>query len=146
MIIYYIDDSFFQQSAFSKTMYIRLQEHLKKDPPSLILISVLGKESEQLSKFIEKMSTQFTILTSPCKVRLDDAVCDLYADRLILEESAVCHCASGSFYRINTENKLAQRYYLDFFMHHENDAMMDLADQIEDILRKKFGLKKHIYH
>ena len=90
MYIYYIDDSFFQPSAFSRTMLARLERCFEADPPSVILISAAERHNIRMNRFIQKYRQN---------------------------DYGFHRCFSGSYVLYDCVRKSDERRYLDLFVH-----------------------------
>ena len=65
MVVYYIDDSFFQDSAFAKEMYERFLLRVERFEKGIILISSSHNYSKEIQQFKRNLSDGFAVLESP---------------------------------------------------------------------------------
>ena len=117
MYIYYIDDSFFQPSAFSRTMLARLERCFEADPPSVILISAAERHNIRMNRFIQKYRQNINVLISPCLFDVCGIRGHLRSTLLLLDDYGFHRCFSGSYVLYDCVRKSDERRYLDLFVH-----------------------------
>lgn len=145
MLIYYIDDSFLQSSAFSKQMLQKLQLLMQKEHPQLVLISAYPTTNPRLDAFIQAHQDETTLLTSPRIFDIEGIRGNLQNAWLLLEGFAMKRCCSGSFLTFDTQTRQCTRRYLELFPDQASADTDDLIERIEAILLEHFGKNRTLH-
>lgn len=135
MKLYYLDDSFFQQSKFSHQVLFRFERYMMKHGPCTLLISSGNAENSDLKGFREVMS-EMDILVSPALFDIEGVRGNLHTTFLSVEGFPSMQTYSGSFVEYDTETMKCSRIYLELFIDHEDD-MDQIVEEMEHILHEK---------
>lgn len=138
MKVYYIDDSFFHRSEFSKEMLERFLARIDHLEKGIILISSTHIYTKEIQRMKEKLSSGIAVIESPAVFDIEGIRGNLRASFLALENFDQMHTFSGSLIEYDTSMHTCERVYLDLFPkhYHINDLEL-LMKHLEDILGVK---------
>lgn len=134
MLIYYIDDSFFSNTDFSRSMRYKLEVLIRENNVSHVLISTSKDKEKQIDRFKERIKdfdVEFVLSTQAI---------DLNGNRLVLTNSMLrlpsedVRCFSGTVCVIDGETLKWERIYLDLFPEEETDIVSLLTEALEEQL------------
>ncbi|WP_416325041.1 hypothetical protein [[Eubacterium] hominis] len=138
MVVYYIDDSFFQDSAFAKEMYERFLLRVERFEKGIILISSSHNYSKEIQQFKRNLSDGFAVLESPAVFDIDGIRGNLRGTYLALEDFDCMQTFSGSCIEYDTKKHQCERIYFDLFPEHLQLGELDLLKNfLENMLGKK---------
>ena len=144
MKFYYIDDSYFRDSAFLLEMRKRLFHLCQKQDVHMIFVSGSDAHATGLDNFLS-MCHDFDIqvLMSPATFEIDDVKGVLNTTSLEIQGCAPFQSYSGSLIYYDSNTCEYERYYLELFLKHETDAFVDvLSDELEEVLKELIHKKR----
>ena len=138
MKVYYIDDSFFQDSAFSKEMQERLLNRMHHLLQGIILISSTHTYEKEIQYFKNEISPNIVVLQSPAVFDIDGIRGNLRSSFLALENFESMQTFSGSCVVYDTEVHTCERIYFDLFpKHYHLNELEMFMNHLEDVLSDK---------
>lgn len=140
MKLYYIDDSFFQNSHFSRQMLYRFECYMKRCGRGAVLISSSKKDNVDLEHFCIN-HTDCSILMSPALFDIEGVRGQLHASFLAVEDFPSMQAYSGSFVLYDTETKQCERIYLELFVDYDGDLSLAL-EKMQDMLAESLHAAK----
>lgn len=144
MLLYYIDDSFFQPSAFARRMRMRLEACMDRDQPQLLIVS--GRRNCDAPLRELSVRRNIAVLNAPGVFDYAGVRGILRCDSLLLEPVGSMHCFSGSFVRAETLRGRSERVYLEFFQDPQIDAFLRLCEQLENAISETLSVKDRFRH
>lgn len=138
MKVYYIDDSFFQNSAFSNEMLERLMNKMHHLNQGIILISSTHAYEKEIKYFKDEISSDIVVLQSPAVFDIDGIRGNLRSSFLALEDFDSMQTFSGSCVEYDIEAHTCDRIYFDLFpKHYHLNELEMFMDHLEDVLSDK---------
>lgn len=134
MIAYYIDDSFFGNSEFSKNMLYKLEVLLKESQAKKLLISSSRDCNKEIASFSNRLKEyEIEILQSTQSLEID-SVSMILSNGMLRFNKEEIRCFAGTVVEIDTENFEYHRIYLDLFPNEETDLISLLEEEIDAYL------------
>ena len=138
MKVYYIDDSFFQNSPFSKEMLERFLNKIEHLNQGIILISSTHTYEKEIKHFKDEISSDLVVLQSPAVFDIHGIRGNLRSSFLALEDFDSVQTFSGSCIEYDVEAHTCERIYFDLFpKHYHLNELEMIMDHLEDVLSDK---------
>ena len=134
MKIYYIDDSFFTHSEFSRQMAYKLEVLLRENEINYLLISVSKNTEKEIKRFEErlrKFKIEFKLSTQTVEI---DGNSFLLTNNTLRMPNEEIRGFAGTLCVIDTMTLKWKRIYLDLFPDEETDIITLLTEAIEESL------------
>lgn len=141
MKLYYIDDTMFQNSAFSRKIRDRFIQLLHRENGKMVCISTAHQNLKELQDFIDRESFNRYILLSPAVFDIEGWRGNLHDLFLEVEGFEKKQAYSGSCLIYDTEKKSCERIYLELALQHTYDEFYEIERELEELIFSRLHQK-----
>lgn len=141
MILYYIDDTMFQDTTFASQILYRFERYIEHHPCDVIAISIASDERIQIAQ-VNALAKHCMFLMSPSLFDIEGVQGNLHTSFLSINGFQTMQSYSGSFVKYDMDLMICERVYLDMFVSHNLDLEWLIEDITHMVKEKLHAIKK----